>query len=147
MVCNTLNPHGYEYLARHTGTERTTSCCWTQRRKSGYYSIRLGLVKLLVGLGVLLLVAMLCGAWRYQDLPMRECAWCHRSGVFVGLNRHHLTPQSVAPSRRDDPANLIVLCRACHACIGHRQNWRTYNPDVMEMVRTYTNTLPCVRGE
>jgi hypothetical protein len=114
----------------HTGTGNHDPGLWMGLRKAG-----------------LILAALLCAAWGYQDLPMRECAWCRRSGAFVGLNRHHIIPQSVCPEWRDEPDNLIVLCRACHACLGHRQNWRTWNPDVDVIVKTYTNSLPCRRGE
>jgi len=101
-------------------------------------------------LTVLSLTALLCvaAAWRYQDLPMRECAWCHTPGTLLnGLNRCHIVPQSVDPGRRDCETNLVVLCRECHYVLSHRRNWRTWNPDLLVMVRTYTNCLPCEKGD
>ena len=74
----------------------------------------------------------------YTDIPMVECSWCHRVN---NLNRHHIVPKSVDPSKRNDPHNIVVLCRECHFVLGHRCNWKHYNPDVLEMVNTYTNTL------
>ena len=66
--------------------------------------------------------------WGYQQLPMKDCAWCRRT---VNLNRHHVIPQSANPALRDVKENLIVLCRDCHFVLGHRCNWKQYNPDVL----------------
>ena len=76
--------------------------------------------------------------WSYQQLPMFECAWCHRT---KRLNRHHIIPQSADKSLRDVPENLVVLCRTCHECLGHRGNWKHFNPDVVEIVTKYTNDV------
>ena len=80
--------------------------------------------------------------WYYGDMPMYKCAWCGRT---VNLNRHHIIPQATAPEMRDVYTNLIVLCRDCHFVLGHRCNWKKYNPDVLSMVTIYTNCLPNVR--
>ena len=74
----------------------------------------------------------------YTDIPMSECAWCRRS---TNLNRHHIVPVSVDETRKNDPGNIVVLCRECHFVLGHRRNWKTYNPDVLEIVNVYTNSL------
>lgn len=100
---------------------------------------------LCIALAIAMLVFV---AWSYKQLPMQECGWCHTTGRLLnGLNRHHVVPQSVDPSRRDDPTNLIVLCRRCHYVLGHRCNWKTYNPDVISICETYTNCLPCEKGD
>lgn len=126
MSCNCLNPYGTDYQdGAHVSGARLRRLC--------------------VALACVLMAVS--AAWSYKQLPMTECSWCHRTGFAIWLNRHHVTPQSVDPARRDDPQNLVVLCRACHRCIGHRQNWRTYNPDVVEIVGRYTNSLPCRRGD
>ncbi len=72
--------------------------------------------------------------FRYQDLPMRECAFCSSE---VNLNRHHVVPQLASPERRDDPSNLIVLCRHCHQVVGHKNNWKKFNPYVGEICEKY----------
>ena len=72
--------------------------------------------------------------FRYQDLPMRECAFCSRG---VNLNRHHVVPQLAAPEERDNPANLIVLCRSCHQVVGHKNNWKKFNPHVRDICEKY----------
>lgn len=72
--------------------------------------------------------------FRYQDLPMKECAFCKRT---VNLNRHHVYSQLAWPERRDDPSNLIVLCRSCHQVIGHKNNWKKFNPYVVEICDRY----------
>ena len=88
-------------------------------------------------IGLLLMILLLC-AWSYKSLPMHECAWCYKT---KWLNRHHIIPQSFAPELRDVRENLVVLCRRCHFVLGHRGNWRQYNPDVMEILEIYTNTV------
>ena len=76
--------------------------------------------------------------WNYQQLPMHECKWCGRT---VNLNRHHLVPQAANPALRDVRDNLIVLCRDCHFVLGHRCNWKRYNPDVFYIAATFTNVV------
>lgn len=78
--------------------------------------------------------------WNYQQLPMRECRWCGRT---VNLNRHHAVPQAANPALRDVRENLIVLCRDCHFVLGHRCDWKRYNPDVMYIATHFTN---CVKS-
>lgn len=78
--------------------------------------------------------------WQYQQLRMTKCAWCRRD---VKLNRHHVIPQSANPALRDVRSNLIVLCRDCHFVLGHRCDWKQYNPDVMFICTWFTN---CVRS-
>lgn len=78
--------------------------------------------------------------WNYQQLPMRECRWCGRT---VNLNRHHVVPQAANPALRDVRENLVVLCRDCHFVLGHRCDWKRYNPDVLYIATHFTN---CVRS-
>ena len=77
--------------------------------------------------------------FRYQDIPMKECAWC---GTKVNLNRHHCTSYAASPELKDDPNNIVILCRGkglsggCHACIGHGWNFKRFNPNIKETLRT-----------
>lgn len=79
--------------------------------------------------------------WNYQQLEMKECKWCGRT---VNLNRHHEVPQAANPALRDVKENLIILCRDCHFVLGHRCNWKQYNPDAMYIATHFTN---CVKSE
>lgn len=76
--------------------------------------------------------------FNYTDIKMFDCAWCKRTQK---LNRHHIVPQSANPLLKDEYTNIVVLCRDCHFVLGHRCNWKKFNPDVMEIVNTYTNTI------
>ena len=78
--------------------------------------------------------------WNYQQLPTPACRWCRRA---VSLNRHHVVPQAASPALRDVRENLVVLCRDCHFVLGHRCNWKQYNPDVLYIATHFTN---CVRS-
>ena len=71
--------------------------------------------------------------FRYQDLPMRECAWCGRT---VDLNRHHITPWAASPELKDEITNLVVLCRACHMSVAHGNNWKQFNANLVETLKT-----------
>jgi hypothetical protein len=86
---------------------------------------------------LLALVLFLIG-WRYSDLPMERCAWCGRT---VDLNRHHIIPHSFSPELVNTPTNLVVLCRDCHFVLGHRCDWKTYNPDLGVILVTFTNRV------
>ena len=74
---------------------------------------------------------------KYTDVKMFECSWCHRT---KNLNRHHIIPQSADPRLKNDYSNIIVLCRECHFVLGHRCNWKKFNPDVVFIVDHFTNT-------
>lgn len=74
----------------------------------------------------------------YTDIDMFECAWCHRK---KNLNRHHIIPKSANPALKNEFSNIVVLCRDCHFVLGHRCNWKKFNPDVMIIVETYTNSI------
>jgi hypothetical protein len=90
---------------------------------------------------VMLLLLTVCTAlagmaWRYENMTMVLCAWCQRT---EHLNRHHLVPQHAAPWLADIPINLVILCRDCHFVLGHRCNWKKYNPDLLRMLHEFTN--------
>lgn len=72
--------------------------------------------------------------WQYKQLPMKECAFCNS---LVNLNRHHVLSQLACPERKNDPKNLIVLCRSCHQVVGHKNNWKKFNPYVAEICEKY----------
>lgn len=76
--------------------------------------------------------------WDYRQLPMRDCAWCRRT---VNLNRHHVIPQAANPALRDVRENPVVLCRDCHFVLGHRCDWKQYNPDVLYICTHFTNVI------
>jgi hypothetical protein len=59
------------------------------------------------------------------------CAAC---GSNVRLQIHHQHPFHLHPELELDPANLISLCMGpndCHILIGHGDNFKAYNPDVL----------------
>ena len=72
--------------------------------------------------------------WRYTQFPMTECSFCTSR---VNLNRHHIISQLAAPHLANEPTNIIVLCRSCHQVIGHKNNWKKFNPAVREICNKY----------
>lgn len=79
--------------------------------------------------------------WNYQQLPMHACRWCGRR---VNLNRHHVIPQAANPALRDVRENLVVLCRDCHFVLGHRCNWKQYNPDVLYIATHFNRCIQSI---
>lgn len=61
------------------------------------------------------------------------CAAC---GSSIRLNVHHIRPFHLHPELELDPNNLITLCmeidRHCHILIGHGDDFKAYNPQVVE---------------
>lgn len=72
--------------------------------------------------------------WRYTQYPMHECSFCTSK---VNLNRHHVISQLAAPELANEPTNIIVLCRSCHLVLGHKNNWKKFNPSVREICDRY----------
>jgi hypothetical protein len=92
----------------------------------------------------------LCAAWRYTDLPMVECAWCHRgpSLTLGGLQRVHWRPQQAYPELVHDTNNVTVsMHRLCHFVVCHRCSWHTWVPESREIVERYQRTLSCNRRD
>lgn len=72
-----------------------------------------------------------------KDHP--SCAACGRSKK---VEVHHIEPYHLNPSRELDPTNLITLCAdPCHIVFGHFMNFKSYNPDVVEMCHDYYQAL------
>ena len=69
-----------------------------------------------------------------------NCEACGARSNITNGNRndvHHLIPVHVAfttgePWLAWTTANLMTLCRNCHHRIGHRGNWRDYNPHALD---------------
>ena len=80
---------------------------------------------------------MVTANFRYQDLPMKECAWC---GKKVNLQRHHVISWAGSPELKDDPDNIVVLCGGkgggCHKCLGHGHNYHRFNANLKETLKT-----------
>jgi hypothetical protein len=125
--------------ASHAGTGQHDPGLWMWLRKAGLI------------LAAVMLAGVLCGsAFRYQDIPLKgaTCFYCHRKATLLDrIERVHVEPQSVNPARINDPTNIVLMHRSCHAVLQHRWNFHTYNPDMLRFIEAYTNWLPCRRGE
>lgn len=54
---------------------------------------------------------------------------CEACATVKDLNVHHIKPFSKYPELELDTTNLITLCRYHHFWIGHKGNWKKYNPN------------------
>lgn len=71
------------------------------------------------------------------------CAVC---GGTEKLEVHHKLPFHIDPSLETNPDNLITLCEAnpvlnCHRIFGHLNNFRGWNPDVVEDAKAWRAKL------
>lgn len=134
MTCNAMNPWGTDYQAgAHVSGRRVRAA-----------------IGIVICLFMALVCVMLCAAWRYSDLSLKgaTCIYCHRKATFLDrLERVHIEPQSVNPARINDPANIVIMHRSCHAVLQHRWNFHEYNPDMMFFITAYTNWQECRKGE
>ena len=61
-----------------------------------------------------------------------KCAAC---GSQIKIQVHHKRPFHLFPKLELDPNNLISLCmdkNKCHLLIGHGNNFKSWNPDVVQ---------------
>jgi len=69
----------------------------------------------------------------------KEHPVCEACGSDARLNVHHKKPFHLDPELELDPNNLITLCMGsneCHLLIGHGDNFKAYNRNVMNDVST-----------
>lgn len=89
-------------------------------------------MKKLLYISVTLLVCILTAFARpYGTYRKAQCEWCRTTGNILNqLNVHHFTPQHIAPELKDEPTNLVTLCRQCHYVLGHKRNWKNSVPEI-----------------
>lgn len=62
-----------------------------------------------------------------EDNP--SCICC---GKIDQQEVHHISPVSIAPELELEPSNLVTMCERCHLVIGHLNDWKKYNPSVVQ---------------
>jgi len=95
-------------------------------------------MRLIIGIAIVALLLAVIVVWGkpYGEYRKDRCEWCGTKGnIFNQLNVHHFTPQHIAPELRDDPNNLITLCRADHFSLGHKRNWTNSVPEIKVLFR------------
>lgn len=77
------------------------------------------------------------GMWRYTRKchikihPL--CCACGRKGTRLKPNEvHHIKDFSHYPELENDPTNLKTMCRRCHQLLGHLDNFRSINTNVVD---------------
>ena len=68
----------------------------------------------------------------FKDHP--RCEICGRK-----FNRqvHHIIPFHIRPDLELDPDNLITLCGRHHFWWGHFEDWKNWNPEIINDVKWY----------
>lgn len=86
--------------------------------------------------------------WLAQHSPPRSSAWikvehehlvkepgcraCPIGHKGVDVQVHHIVPFHIDPSKELDPKNVITLCRRHHFMFGHCEDYKSWNPHVVE---------------
>ena len=73
-----------------------------------------------------------------QHHHIQQFPTCEACGGNTNLNVHHKKPFHLFPELELEPTNLITLCmdgdKDCHIKLGHGDNFKAYNPNVVEDV-------------
>lgn len=69
---------------------------------------------------------------RLRKEHLKKFPYCAVCGKKKNLQVHHIMPFKEMPEKELDPNNLITLCARHHFTFGHCENWKTYNPTVVE---------------
>lgn len=59
-----------------------------------------------------------------------ECSMCETN---KDLEVHHIQPKHIKPNLTLSWDNLIVLCKDCHLHLGHGNNFKNYNANIVEI--------------
>lgn len=80
---------------------------------------------------------------RSEHLKMEPICQC--CGGKNKLQVHHKKPFHLNPELELNPNNLITLCEDgshnCHILFGHLRNFKSYNPNVVEDVKTWVDKV------
>jgi hypothetical protein len=66
---------------------------------------------------------------------LRTSPSCAACGSTNRVQVHHVRPFHLHPELELDPKNLVSLCmdtKECHLLIGHGDDFKAYNPNVLE---------------
>jgi anaerobic ribonucleoside-triphosphate reductase len=83
---------------------------------------------------------------KVKDEHLKQFPKCAACGETRKLNVHHKKPFHLHPDLELNPDNLITLCMQndCHILIGHGDDFKAYNPDVVTdagSVATHTSDV------
>lgn len=71
--------------------------------------------------------------------------FCQCCGTEEHLQVHHKEPFHLKPELELDLNNLITLCekpgRFCHIIFGHLRSFKSYNPNVVEDVKNFSEKV------
>lgn len=86
-----------------------------------------------------------------RDAFVKAHPACAACGSKDNLNVHHIRPYHVYPELELDRSNLIVLCEGpvvnCHFLFGHMRNWKSWNPNVVLLARSWADALKAAKGD
>lgn len=77
-------------------------------------------------------------AYAISSIRSYECAWCHRTNSFVRAKAFFDTE----PTKLEvNNTNSFILCRDCTFVLADRCSKKKFNPDLREIVFSYTNSF------
>lgn len=79
--------------------------------------------------------------WRsVRDKHLKENPQCAACGSETSVQVHHIKPFHLHPELELNPKNLITLCMGsyeCHLRLGHGDDFRCFNPDIINDVKEF----------
>lgn len=75
-----------------------------------------------------------------RDEHIKNNPMCLACGSNKKLQVHHIQPFHIHPELELEPTNLITLCmdvNECHLVLGHGDNFRAFNPDVISDINVF----------
>lgn len=67
---------------------------------------------------------------------------CEICGSNLKPEVHHIVPVHIDSSKELDTDNLITLCdKYCHFIFGHLMNWKSYNINILDDVKLYSQKI------
>ena len=84
---------------------------------------------------------------KVRDKFIKEHPTCELCNGKTDLVAHHIKPYHLFPEEELNPSNLITLCERekygvnCHLLFGHFGNWKKYNINVRQDVKTWNSKI------
>lgn len=67
-----------------------------------------------------------------------QCNVCNKKR---DLEVHHIVPVHIDNDKELDPSNLITLCSKCHLIFGHLYDYKSWNENVINDCKTYSQKI------
>jgi len=81
--------------------------------------------------------------YNYWKFYKKQCAVC---GYEKKIELHHIEPRHLFPEKALEEKNMIPLCKDCHFHIGHWNNFKEYNKNIIKIERAINKVAGVKNG-